>query len=86
MGQGRDRALYGNLAPDDEPSMAEFVVLEDIEAAGWLERDGPLPLPVTFLDLVKAVTEVSNTETEVLATVAYMLSSGSVALIGEFQH
>ncbi len=47
MGQGRDRALYGNLAPDDEPSMAEFVVLEDIEAAGWPEREYPPPVPGT---------------------------------------
>ena len=74
------------LGTEAEPSLAEIAALEDIEAAGWLEREGPEPVRVTFLDLVKAVSDVSKTETEVVATVAYMLSSGSVELIGETCH
>lgn len=68
------------------PSPAELAALEDMGSAGWLERDEPPPVRVTFLDLVKAVSEVSNTETEVVATVTYMLTSGSVELIGAVQH
>lgn len=37
---------------------------------------------VTLLELVKAVTEVSENESEVIATVAHMLESGSVSLTG----
>ena len=37
---------------------------------------------VTLLELVKAVTEVSDNENEVIATVAHMLESGSVSLTG----
>ena len=69
-----------------EPSDAELAALEDIESAGWFACDGPAPVRVTFLDLVRAVSEVSTTESEVVATVAYMLSSGSVELIGEACH
>ena len=69
-----------------EPSDAELAALEDIESAGWFACDGPAPVRVTFLDLVKAVSEVSTTESEVVATVAYMLSSGSIELIGEACH
>ena len=82
----RDGVEMATSAAESEPSLAELVALEDIEAAGWLERDGPQPVRVTFLDLVKAISEVSNTETEVVATVAYMLSSGSIELIGETCH
>jgi len=73
-------------AVEHGPSPAELAALEDMDAAGWLEGDSPPPVRVTFLDLVKAVSEVSSTETEVVATVAYMLSSGSVELIGAFEH
>ena len=69
-----------------EPSDAELAALEDIESAGWFACDGPAPVRVTFLDLVRAVSEVSTTESEVVATVAYMLSSGSIELIGEACH
>ena len=82
----RDGVEMATSAAESEPSLAELVALEDIEAAGWLERDGPQPVRVTFLDLVKAISEVSNTETEVVATVAYMLSSGGIELIGETRH
>ncbi len=37
---------------------------------------------VTLLELVKAVTEVSESEQEVIATVAHMLDSGSIKLRG----
>ena len=68
-----------------ESSLAELAALEDIEAAGWLDVDDPRPVRVTFLELVKTVSEVSNSECEVVATVAHMLSSGSVELIGDLR-
>ncbi len=43
------------------------------------------PRPVTLLELVEAVSEVSESESEVLATVAYMLNSGRVRLSGSFR-
>lgn len=43
------------------------------------------PLPVTLLELVKAVSEVSDNEREVIATVVYMLSTGRVRLSGSFR-
>jgi hypothetical protein len=43
------------------------------------------PRPVTLLELIKAVSEVSETEQEVLATVTYMLNSGRVRLSGSFR-
>lgn len=82
----RDGVEIDNLGAEAEPSLAEIAALEDIEAAGWLEREGPQPVRVTFLDLVKAVADVSRTETEVVGTVAYMLTSGSIELIGETHH
>ena len=39
-------------------------------------------MDVTLLELVKAVTEVSESEQEVIATVAHMLDSGSIKLRG----
>jgi hypothetical protein len=43
------------------------------------------PQPVTLLELIKAVSEVSESETEILATVTYMLNSGRVRLSGTFR-
>jgi len=40
---------------------------------------------MTLLELVEAVSEVAETENEVLATVAYMLNSGRVRLAGNFR-
>jgi hypothetical protein len=43
------------------------------------------PQPVTLLELIEAVSEVSHSEQEVLATVTYMLNSGRVRLSGNFR-
>jgi hypothetical protein len=43
------------------------------------------PLRLTLLELVQAVTEVSHSENEVVATVVYMLRSGRVQLAGNFR-
>jgi hypothetical protein len=43
------------------------------------------PRPVTLLELIGAVSEVSDSEQEVLATVMYMLNSGRVQLAGNFR-
>lgn len=48
-------------------------------------RSNDEPRPVTLLELIEAVGEVSETEDEVLATVAYMLNSGRVRLAGNFR-
>jgi hypothetical protein len=69
-----------------ESLLAERAALADIVAAGWLEIDDPQPVCVTFLELVETVSEVANTEKEVVATVAHMLGSGSVELIGDLRH
>jgi hypothetical protein len=43
------------------------------------------PRPLTLLELVEAVAEVAGDEQEVVATVAWMLESGRVRLIGNFR-
>ena len=43
------------------------------------------PEPYTLLELVDAVSEVSDSEQELVATVSYMLNSGRVRLIGNFR-
>jgi hypothetical protein len=42
-------------------------------------------LEVTLWELVWAVSQVADNEREVIATVAHMLESGSVKLIGNFR-
>jgi hypothetical protein len=43
------------------------------------------PQPMTLLELIEAVSEVSESEHEVIATVSYMLNSGRVRLSGSFR-
>lgn len=43
------------------------------------------PAELTLLELIDAVSEVSETEQEVIATVSYMLKSGRVRLSGNFR-
>ena len=43
------------------------------------------PRPLTLLELVEAVSEVTEDEDEVIATVAWMLQSGRVRLVGSFR-
>ncbi len=57
-----------------------FPMVHEIDALSADE-----PRPVTLLELIEAVSEVSETEQEVLATVAYMLNSGRVRLSGSFR-
>ena len=40
---------------------------------------------VTLLELVKAVSEVTESDTEVVATVVDMVNGGHVCLIGNFR-
>ena len=42
------------------------------------------PQRVTLLELIEAVSEVSESEKEILATVTYMLTSGRIRLSGSF--
>ena len=60
------------------PDPAELAALEDIQREGWFDMDKLII--VSLLELVETVSSVSDTESEVVATVAHMLESGSVAL------
>ena len=40
---------------------------------------------VTLLDLISAVSRYARTESEVIATVVYLVNSGSVTLGGNFR-
>jgi hypothetical protein len=44
------------------------------------------PHPCTLLELVRVLTEITDDEREVVATVLHMLSTGSVRLIGNFKN
>ena len=44
----------------DQPDPAELAALEDIRQAGWFDREPPLL--VSLLDLVEAVSSVSDNE------------------------
>ena len=44
-----------------------------------------MALQLTMLDLVRAVSAVAKTDTEVVATVAYLVNSGRVQLCGNFR-
>jgi len=43
-----------------------------------------MALNVTMLDLVTAVSEVADSDAEVVATVTYLVNSGKVRLCGNF--
>ena len=45
----------------------------------------PEPHPCTLLELVQVLSEITDDEHEVVATVIHMLCSGSVRLIGNFK-
>lgn len=44
----------------------------------------PTPLETTLLDLVTTMTELTDDESEVLATVTHLVNSGRVVLCGNF--
>jgi len=44
-----------------------------------------MALQLTMLDLVRAVSAAARTDTEVVATVAYLVNSGAVQLCGNFR-
>lgn len=43
------------------------------------------PRELTLLELIEAVSDVSASEQEVIATVTYMLNSGRIQLAGNFK-
>ena len=43
------------------------------------------PIETTLLDLVAAVADSARNEREVIATIKYLLASGRVRLVGNFQ-
>ncbi len=50
-----------------------------------VQYEKPEPEPVTLLELVDAVCDVTDDEKEVVATVLHMLRSGAVKLYGNFR-
>jgi hypothetical protein len=50
-----------------------------------VQYEKPEPEPVTLLELVDAVCDVTDDEREVVATVLHMLRSGAVKLCGNFR-
>ena len=46
--------------------------------------DGPI-LETTLLELVRAISEVTDDDKEVIATVSHLLRSGRVRLVGNFR-
>ena len=52
--------------------------------AGEKKQPGA-PLSLTLLELVQAISEVSESEQEIIGTVVYMLRSGRVRLAGNFR-
>ena len=44
-----------------------------------------MPAESTLLDLVTAVSEYANTESEVVATIVHLVNSGRVRLCGNFR-
>ena len=44
-----------------------------------------MPLRSTLLELVKAVSDYAETDTETIATVVYLVNSGRVQLCGNFR-
>lgn len=54
-------------------------------AAGRIEDRFPREASVTLLELVAAIGDVTDDEQEILATVHYMLESGTVRLCGNFR-
>ena len=83
MQESREVFEMSDMTWSDHPDPAELAALEDIKREGWFDKDDPII--VSLLELVEAVSSVSNTEDEVLATVAHMLDSGSVVLSGDQQ-
>ena len=50
-----------------------------------VQYEEPEPEPVTLLELVDAICDVTEDEREVVATVLHMLRSGAVKLRGNFR-
>ena len=73
-----------NVSTSAAPALDQQWVDRDHD--DWRELEAPEPMQVTLLELVKAVSEVSDNETEVIGTVSFMLASGSVELRGSFRN
>lgn len=67
------RAFTAGSAPAAEP-------VSD-PGSGWAQEGCDVP-EVTLWELIWAVSEVADDEREVVATVAHMLTSGSVRVVG----
>lgn len=67
--------------------MAENVIPIPIEHRAVTHEIEPSadsgPRPLTLIELVEAVSEVTDDEEEIIATVGWMIDSGRVKLLGE---
>lgn len=81
----REATVGQGLDVERGPRDAELAAIEDIDASERAQQKASEPMRVTLLELVEAVSEVSENESEIVATVAYMLGSGSVELTGTFR-
>ena len=61
-----------------QPDPAELAALEDIRREGWF--DSQEPVIASLSEILRAVSSVTDQEAEIVATVAHMVLSGSVAL------
>ena len=55
------------------------------EAAEWILDPDPSHIETTLLELVTAVAESAESDEEVIATLADLLNSGRVVLVGNFR-
>ena len=62
----------------NQPDPAELAALEDIRREGWF--DSQEPVIASLSEILHAVSSVTDQEAEIVATVAHMILSGSVAL------
>src|SRR5262249_44422430 len=70
--------------PTNDPSEEVASSLRE-DAADTARREaGAMKTRTTLLELVNAVSEFAETEAEVLATVVYLVNSGTVRLCGNF--
>ena len=81
----QETSIEPGLDLERGPCDAELAAIEDIEASERVQQNASDPMRVTLLELVEAVSDISETEAEIIATVTYMLGSGSGELTGAFR-
>ncbi len=60
-------------------------MLQAVRRLADVERQADGPIEITLLELVSAVADSADSDAEVVATVAHLLNSGRVTLVGNFR-